>query len=75
MPASPVEIRIRGRLDDRAFERFGEAYGGLAVAETVLRGEVADQAELHGILARLQELGCELLEVRRLVRRGTDRKA
>lgn len=74
MPASPVEIRIRGRLDDRALERFGEAYGGLTVAETVLRGEVADQAELHGILARLQDLGCELLEVRRLVRRGTDPK-
>jgi hypothetical protein len=75
MPASPVEIRIRGRLDDRALERFGEAYGDLTVAETVLRGEIADQAELHGILARLQDLGCELLEVRRLTRRGTDDKS
>lgn len=75
MPASRVEIRIRGRLDDPALRRFADAYGDVTVAETVLRGEIADQAELHGILARLQDLGCELLEVRRLLKRGPDRNA
>ena len=34
--------------------------------ETVLLGEVADQAALHGILDRVQALGLELIEVRRL---------
>jgi hypothetical protein len=68
MPASRVEIRVRGRLDDGAAEHFGDAYGSVAVAETILRGEVADQAELHGILTRLQDLGCELLAVRRTPR-------
>jgi hypothetical protein len=75
MAASHVEIRVRGRLDDAALERFGETYGRLEATETVLRGEVTDQAELHGVLALLQDLGCELLEVRRHARRDTDGKA
>lgn len=35
-------------------------------AETVIRGDVRDQAELHGVLDRLQQFGLELIEVRRL---------
>jgi hypothetical protein len=34
--------------------------------ETILHGPVRDQAELHGLLRRLQALGLELIEVRRL---------
>jgi len=34
--------------------------------ETVLRGPVQDQSSLHGLLDRIQSLGLELLEVRRL---------
>ena len=34
--------------------------------ETVLHGPVRDQAELHGLLHRVQALGLELIEVRRL---------
>jgi hypothetical protein len=34
--------------------------------ETVLHGPVRDQAELHGIIERVQALGLELMEVRRL---------
>jgi hypothetical protein len=33
---------------------------------TVLRGEVRDQAELYGLLARIESLGLELLELRPL---------
>jgi hypothetical protein len=32
----------------------------------VLVGPVADQAALHGLLAKIRDLGLELLEVRRL---------
>jgi len=37
--------------------------------DTVLRGALPDQAALHGVLAEIEALGLELLEVRRLVRR------
>lgn len=36
--------------------------------ETVLRGEVADQAALHGLLDQVQALGLELIEIRALPR-------
>ena len=32
--------------------------------DTLLRGAVADQAALHGVLAKVEALGLELLEVR-----------
>ena len=38
----------------------------VAPAETVLHGPVTDQAGLHGLLDRIQSLGLELIEVRRL---------
>jgi hypothetical protein len=33
---------------------------------TMLRGKVADQAGLHGVLGQLRDLGIPILEVRRL---------
>jgi hypothetical protein len=35
---------------------------------TVLRGAVADRSALHGVLAQIEVLGLELLELRRLPR-------
>ena len=37
-----------------------------------MRGQVRDQSELHGLLERIQSLGLELLEQRRLPERGDD---
>jgi len=34
--------------------------------ETVLHGPVPDQSSLHGLLDRIQSLGLELVEIRRL---------
>jgi hypothetical protein len=34
-------------------------------AETVLAGALADQAALYGVLAQIEALGLELIEVRR----------
>jgi len=58
------EIRLRGRFDDARSARFAEFTDTLHVEETILRGEVLDQAELHGVLQQLQDLGFDLLEVR-----------
>ena len=50
----------------RPSSRFEGMDADLAPAETVLHGPVTDQAGLHGLLDRIQSLGLELIEVRRL---------
>jgi hypothetical protein len=56
-----VKIRVRGQIDRGWADRFG----GLTVnhtpqGETVLAGDIRDQAELRGMLCRLADLGLEL---------------
>jgi hypothetical protein len=60
------EIRVRGRVSSAALERLEGLKGGPGAVETVLHGPVRDQAELHGLLARIKAHGLELVEVRRL---------
>jgi hypothetical protein len=60
------EIRIRGRVRPALLEDFAELEQSVAKVETVLHGPVADQAALHGLLHRIEALGLELVEVRRL---------
>jgi hypothetical protein len=61
---SRVEIRIKGQIDPHWSTWFED----LAVEytdqdETILRGTVADQGALYGLLARLRDLGLQLLSV------------
>ena len=59
------EISIRGRLDDRWSAWFdGMSIDGSQAGVTVIRGAVVDQAALHGLLARLRDLGTPLISVR-----------
>jgi hypothetical protein len=60
------EIRIKGRLSDSLSGAFEDFTAAVRPAETVMRGELRDQAELHGVLDRIQSLGLELIEVRRM---------
>lgn len=58
------EIRVGARLD----ERWSEWLGGLTAAsvgdeETVLSGELVDQAALHGVLAWIRDHNLTLLSV------------
>ena len=64
--ASRYEIRVRGRVSDAALQAFEGMDADVAPAETVLHGPVTDQAGLHGLLDRIQSLGLELIEVRKL---------
>jgi hypothetical protein len=66
MGPSGVEIRIRGRLDDEDLRRLEEAFGQLRIEQTVVVGDVADQAELQAALALLRAAGAEVVEVRRV---------
>jgi hypothetical protein len=63
---SDYEIRVKGRLTDTVTNAFEDFTASVKPAETTLRGEVRDQAELHGLLEQIQSLGLELIEVRRL---------
>ena len=58
------EIRIKGHLDDK----WADWFEGLTITradngETLLRGTVVDQAALHGVIARIRDLGVPLLAV------------
>ena len=66
MPETRYEIRIRGRVSAAVLDTFDAMQSDVEPVETILHGPVRDQAELHGLLHRLQSLGLELIEVRRL---------
>jgi hypothetical protein len=72
VPATGYEIRIKGRLSDRVTGAFEDFTAAVKPAETVMRGNVRDQAELHGLLDRIQSLGLELIEVKRLPEDGPE---
>jgi hypothetical protein len=60
------EIRVKGRLSDSLSSALEDFTAAVAPTETVMRGQLRDQSELHGVLDRIQSLGLELIEVRRL---------
>jgi len=62
------ELRIRGRLSSTLINEFEELSlaAGVEPVETILAGPVEDQAALHGLIRRIEALGLELVEVRRL---------
>jgi hypothetical protein len=63
MGPSRVRITVRGRLSNR----LATAFEGLTLVRraghTELVGEIVDQAQLHGLLARIRDLGLELEHV------------
>lgn len=66
MASGNYEFRIRGRVSEPVLTSFEGLESEVEPVETILHGPVRDQAELHGILDRLQSLGLELVEVRKL---------
>jgi hypothetical protein len=64
---SLYHIRVKGILD----EKWSDWFDGFAITpqaddETLLAGPVADQAALHGLLAKIRDLGLPLLSVQRV---------
>jgi hypothetical protein len=60
------ELRVQGILD----ERWSDWFGGLTIRTegedmTVIAGIVPDQAALHGLLTKINDLGLTLVSVRR----------
>jgi len=59
-----VEIRVKGQID----QHWSDWFDDLTVThtdqnETVLTGPIPDQAALHGLLAKLRDLGLPIVSV------------
>ncbi len=65
MNPTPYEITVRGRIGDTVAGAFDGLTPTPAGANTVLRGPIADQAALYGVLERIESLGLELIDVHR----------
>ncbi len=60
-----VEIRVKGQID----QHWSDWFDDLTVThtdqnETVLTGPIVDQAALHGLLAKLRDLGLPIVSVK-----------
>ena len=62
-------IRIRGVLGETLLAAFPSLEAERRSGVTVLSGTLPDQAALHGVLAEIEALGLELLEVQSAARR------
>jgi hypothetical protein len=64
--ATAYQIRLKGVLDSS----WSDWFGGFSIIvqgdETVLVGSVPDQAALHGILAKINDLGLAIISVNKL---------
>jgi hypothetical protein len=58
------QIRVRGRPGRTMRTAFPDLHAQTQGEDTLLGGALADQAALHGVLARIEALSLELLEVR-----------
>jgi hypothetical protein len=61
MPGTVYEVRVKGDVCERVEELFN---GASVTTESVVRAALPDQAALHGLLAWIDHLGLELIDVR-----------
>ena len=65
-PAYRYRICVRGRLGETIRSAFPALQARASGGDTVLTGPLPDRAALYGVLAQIEALGLELLEVRRV---------
>ena len=72
--AAHYRLRVQGRLGPEWAVCFGDfTLSWETPGETVLEGQVVDQAALHGLLNTIRDLNLPLLEVLRLPTEATSR--
>jgi hypothetical protein len=64
-------IRIQGRLGATALSAFPSMAPEVKGSETVLTGLLEDRSALFGVVAQIEALGLELLELRQIRARPT----
>ena len=65
-PPGLYTIRIKGRLGATALSAFPSMASQLQGGETVLTGLLEDRSAVFGVLAQIEALGLELLELRQI---------
>ena len=65
-------IRVAGRLGPTALGAFPEFACDIEGPVTTLTAELPDSAALYGAMARLEALGLDLIDVRRLDDRASN---
>ena len=65
-PPGWYTIGIKGRLGETALSAFPTMVAELKGSETVLTGLLEDRSALFGVIAQIEALGLELLEVRQI---------
>ena len=65
-PPGLYAIRIKGRLGATALSAFPSMASELKGSETVLTGFLEDRSALFGVVAQIEALGLDLLELRRI---------
>jgi hypothetical protein len=65
-PPGLYTIRIRGQLGATALSAFPSMASELKGGETVLTGLLEDRSALFGVLAQIEALGLDLLELRQV---------
>ena len=65
-PPGLYTIRIKGRLGATALSAFPSMVSELNGGETVLTGPLEDRSAVFGVLAQIEALGLELLELRQI---------
>jgi len=66
LKGATYRLVVRGELDARFAYLFNGMQMERAEGTTVISGEVIDQAQLHGYIERIEELGLELLAVEQM---------
>jgi hypothetical protein len=64
--AVDYEIRIKGRVTESQLLAFEGMKVAVEPVETIMYGPLADQEAVHRLMAKLQSLGLEIVEFRRL---------
>jgi hypothetical protein len=65
-PPGLYTIRIRGRLGATALSAFPSMVSELKGGDTVLTGLLVDRSALFGVLAQIEALGLDLVELRQI---------
>jgi len=65
-PPGLYTIRVKGRLGATALSAFPTMVSDVRGGDTVLTGRLEDRSAVFGVVAQIEALGLELLELRQI---------